>query len=216
AVVRALDVEFARQCEVLDAGGTVEQQTMLWDERAGQVRPARSKEGSPDYRYFPEPDLPPLIVPLSRIDALRASLPELPAARRERYHREYSALTDYDIDVLTAEVALGDYFEHVARQAGDPKTAANWIMGEVLAALKTTGQRIAHFSVRPADLAMLLGLVRDGTVSHSAAKQIFGTMVKTGDPPATIAERDGLLKVSDDASLVRWIDEVFAEFPDET
>jgi aspartyl-tRNA(Asn)/glutamyl-tRNA(Gln) amidotransferase subunit B len=216
AVVRALDVEFARQCTVLDGGGRVEQQTMLWDERAAQVRPARSKEGSPDYRYFPEPDLPPLIISLARIDALKASLPELPAARRERYHRDFPNLTAYDVEVLTSEGALGGYFEHVARQSGDAKTSANWIMGEVLGALKTTGQSIAHFSVRPADLAALLGLVRDGTVSHSAAKQIFATMVKTGDPPAKIAERDGLLKVSDDASLVRWIDEVFAEFPNET
>ncbi|HEY9230358.1 MAG TPA: Asp-tRNA(Asn)/Glu-tRNA(Gln) amidotransferase subunit GatB [Gemmatimonadaceae bacterium] len=215
AVARALDVEFARQCAILDAGGVIEQQTMLWDEKAGQVRPARSKEGSHDYRYFPEPDLPPLIVSLDRLDAIRASMPELPRARRERYAREYAGLTDYDIEVLTSDPALGDYFEHVARPSGDPKAAANWIMGEVLAVLKATGQSIAHFTVRPADLAALLGLVRDSVVSHSAAKQIFGIMGKTGDPPAKIAEREGLLKVSDDTSLVRWIDEVLAEFPEE-
>ena len=215
AVVRALDVEFGRQCAVLDAGGRIEQQTMLWDERAQEVRPARSKEGSHDYRYFPDPDLPPLVVPSEVIDAIRRTLPELPRARRVRFGTQYPALTTYDIEVLTSDPALGDYFEHVARPSEDPKAAANWILGEVLATLKATGQSIAHFSVRPADLASLLTMVRDDVVSHSAAKQIFAVMVKTGDPPRTIAERESLLKVSDDASLAKWIDEVLAEFPAE-
>lgn len=210
-VSRALEVEFARQCSVIDAGGRVEQQTMLWDANAGEVRPARSKEGSHDYRYFPDPDLPPLIVPVERIDRLERELPELPATRRKRFHVEYPALTPYDIDVLTAGTTIGAYFEQVARRSDDPKTAANWIMGDVLAALKTTDQTIDHFGVRPADLADLLNLVRDGVVSHTAAKQIFGIMVKTGDRPSQIAERERLLKVTDDSALVAWIDEVFAE-----
>src|SRR5204863_3628555 len=125
-------------------------------------------------------------------------------------------LTDYDIEVLTASAAMGDYFEHVARQSDDPKTAANWMMGEVLAALKSTGQAIDHFSVRPADLAALIVMVRDGVVSHSAAKQIFGAMVATGDRPADIAKRDGLLKVTDDAALIQWIDDVFTQHPAES
>jgi aspartyl-tRNA(Asn)/glutamyl-tRNA(Gln) amidotransferase subunit B len=210
-VARALDVEFARQCALLDAGRRVEQQTMLWDANTDEVRPARSKEGSHDYRYFPDPDLPPLIIPPDRIDRLKRELPELPAARRERFHAEYPALTSYDIDVLTAGPAIGAYFEQVARQSEDPKTAANWVMGDVLAALKTTDQTIEQFSVRPGDLAELLNLVRDGVVSHTAAKQIFGIMVKSGDRPSQIAEREHLLKVTDDSALVAWIDEVFAE-----
>ena len=214
-VVRALEVEFARQCAVIDSGGRIEQQTMLWDANANEVRPARSKEGSHDYRYFPDPDLPPLIIPLERIERLERDLPELPAARRERFRTEYPALTPYDIDVLTAGPALGAYFEHVARTSGDAKTAANWVMGDVMAALKPTDQMIEHFTVRPADLAALLNLVRDGVVSHTAAKQIFGIMVKTGDRPSQIAERENLLKVSDDSALVAWIDEVFGEHPDE-
>jgi aspartyl-tRNA(Asn)/glutamyl-tRNA(Gln) amidotransferase subunit B len=214
-VVRALEVEFARQCAVLDAGGVIEQQTMLWDANASEVRPARSKEGSHDYRYFPEPDLPPLIIPLDRIDRIKRELPELPAARRTRFREQFENVSDYDIDVLTVGPALGDYFEHVARQSGDPKQAANWIMGEVLATLKTSGQSIEHFSVRPADLAALIVLVRDGVVSHSAAKQIFAKMVTTGDAPEPIAKREGLLKVSDDGPLDAWIDEVFTEHPDE-
>jgi aspartyl-tRNA(Asn)/glutamyl-tRNA(Gln) amidotransferase subunit B len=215
-VVRALEVEFARQCAVLDAGGTIEQQTMLWDANTNEVRPARSKEGSHDYRYFPEPDLPPLIIPLERIDRIKRELPELPAARRTRYREQFENLSGYDIDVLTVGPALGDYFEHVARQSGDPKLAANWIMGEVLATLKTSGQSIEHFSVRPADLGALIVLVREGVVSHSAAKQIFTTMVSTGDAPEPIARREGLLKVSDDGALAAWIDEVFAEHPEES
>jgi aspartyl-tRNA(Asn)/glutamyl-tRNA(Gln) amidotransferase subunit B len=214
-VVRAVEVEFARQCALLEQGGKVEQQTMLWDANAGEVRPTRSKEGSHDYRYFPDPDLPPLVVPLERIDRVKRELPELPEARRARFKKEYSSLTDYDVDVLTASRAMSEYFEAVAHRSGDPKTAATWIMGELFATLKATGQTIEHFTVRPADLADLLDLVADGTVSRSAAKQIFLTMVKTGDPPAKIAERDGLLKVSDDASLARWIDEVLADNPDE-
>jgi aspartyl-tRNA(Asn)/glutamyl-tRNA(Gln) amidotransferase subunit B len=214
-VVRALEVEFARQCSVLDGGGRIQQQTMLWDANTGQVRPARSKEGSHDYRYFPEPDLPPLTIPLDRIDRIARALPELPKARRERYRREHADLTDYDIEVLTASAAMGDYFEQVAGQCGDPKTAANWMMGEVLAALKSTGQAIDQSGVRPADLAALIVMVRDGVVSHTAAKQVFGVMVATGDRPADVAKREGLLKVTDDSSLIRWIDDVFAEYPAE-
>jgi aspartyl-tRNA(Asn)/glutamyl-tRNA(Gln) amidotransferase subunit B len=214
-VVRALEVEFARQCAVLDAGGRIEQQTMLWDANTNEVRPARSKEGSHDYRYFPDPDLPPLIVPLERVDKIKRELPELPDARRERYRREYAGLTDYDVEVLTSSAAIGNYYEHVARRSGDPKTAANWMMGEVLAALNAIRQGIEHFTVRPADLADLLTLVRDGTVSNTAAKQIFTKMLTSGDPPAAIAEREGLLKVSDDSALSAWIDDVFAEHPAE-
>jgi len=214
-VVRALEVEFARQCSVIETGGRIQQQTMLWDANTGQVRPARSKEGSHDYRYFPEPDLPPLVIPQERIDKIARSLPELPKARRARYRGEHADLTDYDIEVMTASAAMGDYFEQVARECGDPKTAANWMMGEVLAALKSTGQAIDQFGVKPPDLSALIVMVRDGVVSHSAAKQIFGAMVATGDRPADIAKRDGLLKVTDDDALIRWIDDVFAEFPAE-
>jgi aspartyl-tRNA(Asn)/glutamyl-tRNA(Gln) amidotransferase subunit B len=215
AVARALDVEFARQCHVLERGDRVQQQTMLWDERLEEVRPARSKEASHDYRYFPEPDLPPLVVPGERIERIRSALPELPDARRERYRRVYATLSEYDIGVLTSSAALGDYFERVATRSGDAKTAANWLMGEVLAALKTTKRGIADFSVAPDTLAALLDMVQGGVVSHSAAKQIFGIMVASGGAPRDIAERERLLKVTDDSALVRWIDEVLADHPDE-
>jgi aspartyl-tRNA(Asn)/glutamyl-tRNA(Gln) amidotransferase subunit B len=211
-VERALEVEFARHVSVLEAGGVIEQQTMLWDGSA--VRPARSKEGSHDYRYFPDPDLPPLILDLQWIEKARHDLPELPAARRARFASEYK-LGDYDLEVLTSSPRLADYYESVARAHGEPKAAANWVMGEVMATLKTSGEDISHFRVRPADLAALLGLVRDGVVSHTAAKQIFSHMVATGDQPAQIAEREGLVKVDDDAQLSAWLDEVIAENPNE-
>jgi aspartyl-tRNA(Asn)/glutamyl-tRNA(Gln) amidotransferase subunit B len=213
-VERALEVEFVRQVGVLEAGRTVEQQTMLWDGNAGQVRPARTKEGSHDYRYFPEPDLPPLILALDWIAQVRHDLPELPAARRARFATEY-ALSGYDVDVLTANPRLADYYESAARAHGEPKAAANWVMGEVMATLRTSGEDIARFRVRPADLASLLDLVRDGIVSHTAAKQIFARMVATGDPPAQIAEREGLVKIGDDAQLAAWLDEVITENPSE-
>jgi len=211
-VERALEVEFARHVSVLEAGGVIEQQTMLWD--GSTVRPARSKEGSHDYRYFPDPDLPPLILDLQWIEKARHDLPELPAARRARFASEYR-LGDYDVEVLTASPRLADYYESVARAHGEPKAAANWVMGEVMATLKTSGEDISRFRVRPADLAALLGLVRDGVVSHTAAKQIFAHMVATGDQPAQIAEREGLVKVDDDAQLSAWLDEVIAENPNE-
>jgi aspartyl-tRNA(Asn)/glutamyl-tRNA(Gln) amidotransferase subunit B len=178
------------------------------------VRPARSKEESHDYRYFPEPDLPPLRLDRDWVAEVKNCLPELPQARQKRFADEY-ALPAGDIEVLTSSPALADYFEGVARQSEDPKAAANWVMGEVLAAIKITGQKIMHFSVRPADLARLIELVRDGFVSNTAAKKIFALMVETGDPPAKIAEREGLVQVRDASELERWVDEVIAENPEE-
>jgi aspartyl-tRNA(Asn)/glutamyl-tRNA(Gln) amidotransferase subunit B len=213
-VERALEAEFARQCAVLEAGGRVDQQTMLWDGAAGAVRPARSKEASHDYRYFPEPDLPPLIVDLAWIEEVRAALPELPTARLARFKQAYQ-LGEYDAEVLTANPRLAEYFEHVVRAHGDPKAAANWVMREVLAALNATGQTIRHFSVRPADLAALLGLVQDGVLSHAAARQVFARMVTTGDPPAQIVEREGLVRVADEEALARWLDQAIADHPRE-
>jgi aspartyl-tRNA(Asn)/glutamyl-tRNA(Gln) amidotransferase subunit B len=206
-VERALEAEFARQIGIVEAGGSIEQQTLLWDADRGSVRPARTKEGSHDYRYFPDPDLPPLRLTNEWIAMLRARLPELPEAKRRRFGSEYR-LGAYDVDVLTASPRVADYFEAVARAHGDSKTAANWVMGEVLAVLKNTGLSIDRFPVRPADLGTLLDMVRGGAVSHSAAKRIFALMVETGDRPEQIAEREGLAQVGDEAQLAAWVDDV--------
>jgi aspartyl-tRNA(Asn)/glutamyl-tRNA(Gln) amidotransferase subunit B len=211
-VERALAVEFERHVRVLGSGGSILQQTMLWDANTGEARPSRTKEGSHDYRYFPEPDLPPLILSLDWIAKMKADLPELPEARRQRFVASY-ALGDYDLDVLTANPRVADYYESVARAHGDPKAAANWVMGEVLAHLKANNEDISGFAIRPADLAQLLDLVRDGVVSHTAAKQVFARMVLSGDPPAQIAEREGLIQVDDDALLAGWLDDVIAAMP---
>jgi aspartyl-tRNA(Asn)/glutamyl-tRNA(Gln) amidotransferase subunit B len=213
-VERALEAEFARQGQVLDGGGRVEQQTMLWDGARGVVRPARSKEASHDYRYFPEPDLPPLVLSKEWIEKQRHSLGELPAARQARFAAQYS-LPPRDVEILTSSVTLADYYEHVARAHGDPRAAANWIKGEVFAAVNVDGGGLREFPVRPDDLAELLNLVRDGKVSITAAKRIFGEMRRSGERAAQIAEREGLLQEGSADAITLWVDEVMAEHPDE-
>ncbi|MDQ6690696.1 MAG: Asp-tRNA(Asn)/Glu-tRNA(Gln) amidotransferase subunit GatB [Gemmatimonadota bacterium] len=214
AVEKALESEFARQCALLDSGGKVEQQTLLWDAARETVRPSRTKEGSHDYRYFPEPDLRPLILDAKWIDHARKDLPELPDARKKRVATEYG-LPPVEVERLTADPALAEYFEAVARASGDGKSAYNWVMGEVQAALNASGEDIGRFRVRPADLAQLLNLVRDGTISHTAAKRAFVQMVETGKPPAQVAAEEGLLQVGDESAIATWVDEVLAEHPEE-
>ncbi len=211
-VEKALALEFARQVSLLEQGGRVEQQTMLFDAARNEVRPSRTKEGSNDYRYFPEPDLPPLVLAHGFVDRVRTSIPELPEARRTRFTTEY-ALGTYDVEVLTASPELADYFEGVARQSGDAKAAANWTVNGVLAALNASAETLDEFRVRPADLGALIRLVADGIVAHSAARQVFAEMVKTGDRPEQVAQREGLVRVDDDTALRGWIDEVLAEHP---
>ena len=213
-VERALDAEFERQCALLDSGGKVEQQTLLWDGAREEVRPSRTKEGSHDYRYFPEPDLRPLMLDDKWIGDARKHLPELPDARKKRLAQDFG-IAPIEIEQLTATPALAEYFEAVARASGDGKAAYNWVMGEVLAVLKASGSDLSHFRVRPADLAQLLNLVRDGTVSHTAAKRVFALMVETGKPPAQVAADEGLSQVGDEDAIATWVDEVLVEHPEE-
>ena len=213
-VERALEFEFARHCAAYDAGSAVVQQTMLFDAHKNEVRAARSKEESHDYRYFPEPDLPPLVLVPAWIQGVKYGLPEFPAARRARYTSAY-ALSALDADVLTASRAVGDYFERVASAAGDAKAAANWVMGEVLASLNETDGDIAAFPVPAHALGELIALVKQGALSNSAAKTVFATLLSEGGSAAAIAERDGLLQVGDDSALIAWIDAVWAEHPGE-
>ena len=218
-VSKALEIEFARHCAVYDEGGVVHQQTMLFDAAKGQVRAARSKEGSDDYRYFPEPDLPPLVLAQTFVEAIRQALPESPASRRARFARSFG-LRETDAEVLTASRAVGAYFEKVVAASGDAKSAANWVMGEVLATLNQSGGSIAEFPVTEAALAELIVLVRSGGVSSTAAKKVFGALVSEGTAgrvryasPRALAESLGLLQVGDDVMLRNWIDEVLAEHP---
>ncbi len=214
AVERALESEFARQCALLDSGAEVEQQTLLWDGAREVVRPGRTKEGSQDYRYFPEPDLRPLLLDAKWIERARHELPELPDARRKRLALDFG-LAVTEVEQLTASPAIAEYFEAVARASGDGKSAYNWVMGEVSAALRASTGGVDAFRVRPADLAQLLNLVRDGTISHTAAKRVFALMAATGKPAAQVAADEGLLQVGDEAMIAGWVDEVLVEHPDE-
>ena len=214
AVERALESEFARQCALVDAGGVVEQQTLLWDGAREVVRPSRTKEGSHDYRYFPEPDLRPLLLDPEWIERVRQELPELPNARRKRLSADFG-LAAAEVEQLTASPAIAEYFEAVARASGDGKTSYNWVMGEVMAALRGSGKGVDAFRVRPADLAQLLNLVRDGTISHTAGKRVFALMVETGKPAPQVAADEGLLQVGDDAVISQWVDDVLVEHPEE-
>jgi aspartyl-tRNA(Asn)/glutamyl-tRNA(Gln) amidotransferase subunit B len=211
-VERALEVEFARQCEVLASGGTITQQTMLWDANRGEVRPARSKEGSHDYRYFPEPDLPPLRLARAWIDQSRMALPELPSAKQARFAADYK-LTAAEVEVLTADAALAAYFEEVARIDGDAKSAANWVIRDVRQLLNS-GAELATLKIPPASLAQLLGMVRDNTVSHAAATKIFALASESGELPLDIAKREGLIQERNEDALAGWVEQVLAENPD--
>jgi aspartyl-tRNA(Asn)/glutamyl-tRNA(Gln) amidotransferase subunit B len=214
AVERALEAEYERQCALIDSGAAVQQQTLLWDGARGTVRPSRTKEGSHDYRYFPEPDLRPLILNPAWVDDARKNLAELPEARKKRVGEEFG-LSSGELDQLMVTPALADYYEAVARQSRDGKGAYNWVMGEVSASLRASGKDITEFRVRPADLAQLLNLVRDGTISHTAAKRVFALMLETGNPAAQVAADEGLVQVGDEGAIDAWVEEVLQEHPDE-
>jgi aspartyl-tRNA(Asn)/glutamyl-tRNA(Gln) amidotransferase subunit B len=211
---RALAYEIERQTAVLAAGDAVAHETLLWDERRGAARPLRSKEESHDYRYFPDPDLPPLVVPAAEIEAARAALPELPAARARRFVHQHG-LVPYAAEVLTASRALADYFEAVAAAAPDARAAANWVMTDVLGWLNQRQATVAAPPVPAGELGALIRLVADGTVSHTAARQVFSRMAETGRPAAAIVAEEGLLQVRDEDRLAAWADEVIAAHADE-
>ncbi len=209
-VERALKAERARQQALLEAGGTVEQVSLTFNAATGQVRPMRSKEESHDYRYFPDPDLPPLVLSREWIAETRAELPELPAARRARLASGFG-LTAYDAGVLTSERVIADYFEAVAASGADSKSAANWIMGKGMTGFNAAGR----FAVTPARLAGLIALVAEGIVSHQAAKKVYLDMAASGGEPRDVAVRLGLVQVRDEGALAGWVDEVIAAHPRE-
>ncbi|MGH7534994.1 MAG: Asp-tRNA(Asn)/Glu-tRNA(Gln) amidotransferase subunit GatB [Gemmatimonadales bacterium] len=210
-VERALEAERARQAALVEAGERVAQVTLLFNAGTGQVKPIRSKEESHDYRYFPDPDLPPLVLTPAWVADQRAALPELPEARRARLEQVY-ALSAYDARVLTSEAGLADYFESVTRAGVEPKTAANWVMADVM----TTFNERGSLAVEPDRLAGLIALVRDGVVSHQAAKRVYTELVDSpGEAPRAVAQRLGLVQVSDQGALAGWVDEVLASHPAE-
>jgi aspartyl-tRNA(Asn)/glutamyl-tRNA(Gln) amidotransferase subunit B len=210
-VERALEAERERQVGLLERGERVAQVTLLFNAGTGHVRALRSKEESHDYRYFPDPDLPPLVLTAEWIADQRDGLPELPEARRARLEVAYG-LPAYDARVLTSEVALAEYYESVVGAGVEPKTAANWVMGDVMTSFNETGA----FPVEAGRLAGLVTLVREGVVSHQAAKRVYSELAqRPGDEPKAVAVRLGLVQVSDQGAIAGWVDEVLAAYPAE-
>jgi aspartyl-tRNA(Asn)/glutamyl-tRNA(Gln) amidotransferase subunit B len=209
---KAIDYEVRRQIEVIEDGGKVIQETRLYDPDRGETRSMRSKEDAHDYRYFPDPDLPPLVVSDAMLDKVRAQMPELPGAMAERFVRDY-ALPEYDANVMTQSKAFAAYFESCAQQIkGNEKLAANWLMGDVSAQLNRDEKSIEHAPISPAQLAKLILRITDGTISNKIAKEVFAAMwagEHAGDAD-TIIDAKGLRQISDAGALEKIIDEVIA------
>ena len=208
-VQKALEYEIERQIDLLEGGGRVVQETRLWDSAAGHTLSMRSKEEAHDYRYFPEPDLPPLVVDDARIAAVRGTMPELPEARRQRFVAAYG-LPVYDAGVLTSSAGLADYFEKVAAATANPKAASNWVMGELLRTMKERGAAIEQVPLTPAALAGLIGLIDKGTISSSMAKEVFTKMYDSGRPADEIVSAEGLAQNSDEGALLLIVKRVIA------
>ena len=211
-VARALEHEIARQVALVERGGAVVQETRLWNADRGETAAMRSKEEAHDYRYFPEPDLPPVTVDAAFVERVRASLPELPSARRERFMASYQ-LPPYDALVLTQDRAVAEYFEAAARESGNAKAASNWVMTDVLRKLKDDDRPLAECPVSPSALAALLKLIDAGTISGKIAKDVFEKMWSTGEAPAAIVAREGLTQVSDEGALRAMVAELVATSP---
>jgi aspartyl-tRNA(Asn)/glutamyl-tRNA(Gln) amidotransferase subunit B len=212
-VQKALEYEIERQTDLLESGGRVVQETRLWDSSAGRTVSMRSKEEAHDYRYFPEPDLPPVVVDAERIAAVRATMPELPDARRHRFVAAYG-LPEYDAGVLTQSAALADYYEEVASTAGNPKAASNWVMGELLRTLNERGQSNDDAPLRPQALAGLIALVERGSISSSIAKEVFATMYDSGRAADEIVAAEGLAQIGDESALASIVRDVMARHAD--
>jgi aspartyl-tRNA(Asn)/glutamyl-tRNA(Gln) amidotransferase subunit B len=205
----AIDFEVRRQVELIEDGGTVVQETRLYDPDRRETRSMRSKEDAQDYRYFPDPDLPPLVIDEAWIARVRESMPELPEAMQARFVRDY-ALSMHDAIALTASRDLAAYFESVARDSPDPKIAANWMLGEVAAALNRSDLDIARSPVGPQALAQLLKRIADGTISGKIAKDVLDAMwAGEGDPDAIIDKR-GLRQISDEGAIEKIVDDAIA------
>ncbi len=212
-VHKAIEYEVDRQVDLLDGGGRVVQETRLFDSTGGATHSMRSKEEAHDYRYFPEPDLPPLVVDAARIERARAAMPELPEARRARFIAAYG-LPEYDAGVLTQSAALAQYYEQVAREAGNPKAASNWVMGELLRTLKERGAEIADVPLAAGALAGLIRLVDSNVLSSSTAKDVFARMYDSGRSADDIVSAEGLAQMDDESALHAIVRDVMTANPD--
>jgi len=205
-VMQAIEYESRRQVEIIEEGGTIKQETRLFDSGNGTTRKMRSKEEAHDYRYFPDPDLLPLVIEQGFVDGIKASLPELPDAKKARFIAEYK-LTAYDAGVLVAEQSVAGYFEAVAK-GRDAKMAANWVTGDLFGALNKRGLGIEASPVSAASLGQLIDLIADSTISGKIAKDVFAEMVETGKAPRAIVEERGWVQVTDTGAIESAIDAV--------
>lgn len=214
-VEKAINYEVERQIEILESGGTIIQETRLYDANKDETRTMRSKEEANDYRYFPDPDLLPLEITEAFIEQVRLDLPELPDEKCERFKSEYG-LGDYDAGVLTATRELADYYERVTRLAGtDAKLCANWVMGDLAAALNKAGSDIESSPVGPERLAGLVKRISDGTISGKIAKQVFESLWETDLEADAIIEQQGLMQITDTGAIETIIDEIIAANPEQ-
>lgn len=211
-VERAIEYEALRQAEILEAGGTIKQETRTWDENEGVTKSMRSKEEANDYRYFPEPDLVPFTVSDEYIENIRKTLPELPDARKARYMESYG-LSAYDAAYVISDKDRADFFEAMVKAGADAKEACNWLMGELAGMLSENGLEIKDSKVTPEAMAELLKLITKGTISGKIAKKIFPEMWETGKSAETIVKEQGLVQISDTGALEAMVDEAIAENP---
>ncbi|MDL1955755.1 MAG: Asp-tRNA(Asn)/Glu-tRNA(Gln) amidotransferase subunit GatB [Candidatus Desulfofervidus auxilii] len=211
-VQRALAYEIERQITILEQGGEIVQETRLWDETKGVTRSMRGKEEAHDYRYFPDPDLVPIIIEESWIKEIEKALPELPDAKKERFMKEYG-LPPYDAEVLTSAKELADYFESVVKENVNPKMASNWIMSELLGKLHQDKKDITQCPVSPKHMAELIQLIEKGTISGKIGKAVFEEMYNTGKSPQKIVEEKGLMQITDENILRKLAEEIIAANP---
>ena len=212
-VQHALEHEIKRQARALDAGLRIVQETRLWDPDKGHTVSMRSKEFAHDYRYFPEPDLPPLDVEARWVEAVRATLPELPAAKRQRFAKVY-LLNAHDADVVTQSQGVANYFEEAAKESSNPKAIGNWVVNEVLRIVPLDDEKaIKLFPIKATDLTGLVTLIDDGTISGKIAKDVFEKMYRSGEDARSIVSREGLTQVADAGALGTVVDKVLAEHP---
>ncbi|MCA1994286.1 MAG: Asp-tRNA(Asn)/Glu-tRNA(Gln) amidotransferase subunit GatB [Coleofasciculus sp. S288] len=213
AIQKAIEYEIDRQIEAVESGERIIQETRLWEEGSQRTISMRTKEGSSDYRYFPEPDLPPLEVSKEQLEQWRSELPELPAQKRHRYESEFG-LSAYDARVLTDDRQVAEYFEAVVADGASPKQAANWVMGDIAAYLNTEKLTINEIALKPAILTELIALIDDNTISGKIAKQILPKLLVEGGSARKTAEEMGLLQISDPDAIAAIIDEILVANPD--
>jgi aspartyl-tRNA(Asn)/glutamyl-tRNA(Gln) amidotransferase subunit B len=214
AIQRAIEYEIERQISALEAGERIIQETRLWEEGSQRTISMRSKEGSSDYRYFPEPDLAPIEVSAEQLEKWRAELPELPAQKRHRYETQFG-LSAYDARVLTDEQAVAEYFEATLAAGATPKQAVNWIMGDIAAYLNTKKLSITEIALQPTTLAELIALIENGTISGKIAKDILPDLLIEGGSAKELVERKGLIQISDKGALEAIIEQVLQANPKE-